>query len=66
MTDQDALNRIAALPAQGVNAATREAALREAAKALLPDDDMTWRGSWYEPALRAGQARILALIGEKP
>ena len=44
--------------------AARDAALEEAAKAIMPGGLISWSSSWYEPALRAAQNRVRALKGK--
>jgi len=53
--------RIAALPAVTDTAAWNNA-IQAAADAMLPEGDIAFRGSWYEPALKAARGRILALL----
>ena len=47
-----------------IDTAAWNAAIRAAADAMLPTI-IDFRGSWYEPALKAARGRILALLKQE-
>ena len=52
---------VATMPT-GTDTSTWNTAIQAAADAVLPEGDIAFRASWYEPALKAARGRILALM----